>query len=56
VRPKKKLKFQNSGPKLKELILNNETRLNDEAPSDIPKGEWELILGNTEVLMKSAKA
>jgi len=29
--------------------------LNDEAPSDIPKGEWELILGNTEVLMKSAK-
>jgi len=29
--------------------------LNAEAPSEIPKGEWDLVAGTTEVLMKSAK-
>jgi len=50
-----KINFEHSHD-FRHWFKNFRKMLNDEAPSDIPKGEWELILGNTEVLMKSAKA
>jgi hypothetical protein len=36
-----------------EMILFG--RLNDQAPTGIPKGSWELISGTTETLIKTAK-